>query len=345
MSSQGGHTAAQFSILPEDQHQSFRLVELPPEILQLLESENPPILYFKSAEGTLGQPKNSTAALCTSDKTYHVRQVNHSNSVFITQSSKLRSENDNVQSSSGIEAIATSGFTLELTPVAKTESATPYLKAMLPLYISSDQIEPRDPITKAQLFADVPFSEVECNQAWKSLTSFESSNPPGCFRPSGKAKIKAWISILTQATATSVDLTASVHAEQMSSVVDTTEDWPVELSYAILDSLCIDTKDGRCLRKDQSLRQLGIWQLDALTQGGRSVAKAEFMSSWSDCLPEKWRSEATLDVLQGAYTTEENGKSLRPVDETQVAQTQAKLSLGAKRKWHEKFRPASKKTA
>lgn len=213
------------------------------------------------------------------------------------------------------------------------------------MYISSDQIEPRDPINKAQLFADVPLSEAECDQAWKALTCFESSNPAGCFRPSGKAKIKAWTSILTQATATGIDLTASMQAQQIRSVVDTAEDWPVELSHSVLDSLCIDTEDGHRLDKDICLRQLGIWQLDALTQGGKSVAKSEFMASWSDCLPEKWRSEAILDVLKGAYTTEDNGKSLKPADETAVAETQAKVSLGAKRKWHEKFRPAAKKTA
>lgn len=30
------------SLLPEEQHQSFRLLELPPELLALLTSENPP---------------------------------------------------------------------------------------------------------------------------------------------------------------------------------------------------------------------------------------------------------------------------------------------------------------
>lgn len=32
----------EFSILPEDQQQQFRLLELPPELLELLTSENAP---------------------------------------------------------------------------------------------------------------------------------------------------------------------------------------------------------------------------------------------------------------------------------------------------------------
>ncbi|KAL7805419.1 hypothetical protein V8C26DRAFT_417886 [Trichoderma gracile] len=53
----------------------YRLIELPPELESLLESQNAPVLTLESSE--------SSALLKTPDRTYALRQKNTSNSVML----------------------------------------------------------------------------------------------------------------------------------------------------------------------------------------------------------------------------------------------------------------------
>ena len=69
-------------------------------------------------------------------------------------------------------------------------------------------------------------------------------------------------------------------------------------------------------------------------------------------MPEKWRSSADLKALEGLYILENGGEDIKFVESSATdslagdaaGPTDAKVTLGAKRKWHEKFR-ASKKTS
>jgi sister chromatid cohesion protein DCC1 len=104
--------------------QSFRLLELPPELLELLSSDNPPTyvvhgiqlnltrnrfrltkstrLYLKSSNpptnvtSTTPRTKGAEAGyvhLCSPTQTYQVRQVSTSNSLFVTQPATLLNQN------------------------------------------------------------------------------------------------------------------------------------------------------------------------------------------------------------------------------------------------------------
>src|SRR5271156_3399898 len=105
--------------------QSFRLLELPPELLELLSSDNPPTyviygiqldltlnrfrltkstrLYLKSSNPptnvsstTTPRTKGAEAGyvhLCSPTQTYQVRQVSTSNSLFVTQPAMLFDQN------------------------------------------------------------------------------------------------------------------------------------------------------------------------------------------------------------------------------------------------------------
>ncbi|OAQ90055.1 Sister chromatid cohesion protein DCC1 [Purpureocillium lilacinum] len=53
----------------------YRLIELPPELESLLESEAAPVLTLESAD--------SSAVLKTADKSYAIRQKNTSNALFL----------------------------------------------------------------------------------------------------------------------------------------------------------------------------------------------------------------------------------------------------------------------
>ncbi|CZS96326.1 uncharacterized protein RAG0_05701 [Rhynchosporium agropyri] len=65
--------------------QAFKLLELPSELLALLESENPPTFTIASSPSTLTAP--GYALLCHGTKQYQMRQKNTSNPLLILQPS------------------------------------------------------------------------------------------------------------------------------------------------------------------------------------------------------------------------------------------------------------------
>ena len=110
------------------QQHAFKLLELPPELLQLLESHNPPTycipllrlleapnmpcrLYLKSSTA-------SHAILCSPEKTYHIQQKNSSNPIMILQSCTSAIVDSDVPTSAipcaAVRTISTIDSTLEL---------------------------------------------------------------------------------------------------------------------------------------------------------------------------------------------------------------------------------------
>ena len=148
-----------------NQQQNLRLLELPPSLLTLLVSKDPPkyvpaliiyvfqcepfadtseSLWLKSAEYPsadvdfkLSRPN---AVLCTDDSTYQLRQVQSSNSILILQPSENCSS-DNEIFSPGLSAIAQCTATLELIPsdtAASVALISRLLRQSLPLYTGID---------------------------------------------------------------------------------------------------------------------------------------------------------------------------------------------------------------
>ncbi|KAL7911616.1 hypothetical protein GGI35DRAFT_294628 [Trichoderma velutinum] len=74
----------------------YRLIELPPELESLLESENAPVLTLESSD--------TSALLKTPDRTYSLRQKNTSNSIILLSPA----------SDQGMAAISTIRETVEL---------------------------------------------------------------------------------------------------------------------------------------------------------------------------------------------------------------------------------------
>ncbi|KAL6239689.1 hypothetical protein BDW75DRAFT_101749 [Aspergillus navahoensis] len=70
--------------------QGFRLLELPPELAELLSSDDPPTLELKSPAPSTTNTSTGTADyvnLCTATQTYSIRQVQSSNSLHILRPS------------------------------------------------------------------------------------------------------------------------------------------------------------------------------------------------------------------------------------------------------------------
>ena len=147
-----------------NQQQNLRLLELPPSLLTLLVSKNPPkyvpalsvyvlhrtfadmseSLWLKSAESPSAdvdsKQSRPNAVLCTDDSTYQLRQVQSSNSILILQPSESRSSDDEIPSPS-LSAIAQCTATLELIPsdtAASFANVLRLLRQSLPLYSGID---------------------------------------------------------------------------------------------------------------------------------------------------------------------------------------------------------------
>jgi sister chromatid cohesion protein DCC1 len=163
--------------------------------------------YCSSSSDTarlqIKSPAQSTghAVLCTSNKTFQIRQVQTSNAVYITQ-----------PSASGLSAIACCGAVLEL--VANPGDVVQDLKKVLPIWNGEESgLAIAKAGTKHAVFSNLPYSTGEINPAWTSLSAFELEG--GSVRPSAKAQLAAWKSILSSSYADRIDLTSTVNRRQL----------------------------------------------------------------------------------------------------------------------------------
>lgn len=232
-------------------------------------------------------------------------------------------------------------------------------------------------LSKRQLFDDIPLSEAQCEQGWKVLACFESQDLSGCLRPTAMMISTAWKSMSSTATAQGLDLTQFISTAYLDSLLNSSDGWPAGLSRAIVQSMQSNQDDeegdvdkGVILDRLRCVRLVGVSQLEALCSDSsnnaeRKCHKVNFLQTWQDALPEKWRDAVDLDVIkvaayvhgypthadvrQGSYKIEDNGQSIVHVDAVPNANTaisesaapDTKALLG-KRKWHEKFKQPKK---
>ncbi|KAK3986545.1 hypothetical protein QBC44DRAFT_272901 [Cladorrhinum sp. PSN332] len=90
----------------------YKLLELPPELLALLESDNPPTLKISPS------PTSAILSAPNINKSYSLRQKNTSNGLIL-----LSPSDDPTQSTPGISTIATIHETIELVPVVSSNEA------------------------------------------------------------------------------------------------------------------------------------------------------------------------------------------------------------------------------
>ena len=253
-----------------------------------------------------------------------------------------------------MEAIAQLHSTLELQPLVN-QSAIPYIKAVLPTYTSTGHYGSKEAISKRHLFNNIPLSDSECELAWKDSTCFEMEDSGRALLPSASVKLKVWEAMLTTATAAGIDLTEPLDEEIQSSVSSADGYWPRVLSQALLRSMAGAFAPFGDMKLDETkcARIVGESLLEDRTGAGSPpMSKATFMSTWADLLPEKWRGCTNLKLLEGCCKLGDGGRQITFVEADNhagagadgSAPAEAKSTLGAKRKWHEKFR-ASKKTA
>ncbi|KXT00490.1 hypothetical protein AC578_4062 [Pseudocercospora eumusae] len=344
MSTQHRHAGLPITVLPESDLQHVRLLELPPELLALLTGECPPRLQLKSKEDLAGNAKDANLVLCTPDRTYNVRQVSTSNTLYLTQTAEKQDPGGGPPKI-GVDAVAKCDTTIELLSTTK-QSAVPFIKPALPVYSSNGNYASAVPVTKTELFSHIPLSQAECEESWSELACFESQHPPGCYVPSAKVKAEIWQRAVTAATADGINLTDPFPADDLPAfAMDICQDWPAELVSSVLKGASNLTPGGHfAIDETKAVRFTGLNLLQVKSEG-RAIEATGFLRAWRDLLPEAWRAKCEFAALQGFYALQDGGSMIKYADSAPAttATTESK-SLGAKRKWHEKFAASRKKT-
>jgi hypothetical protein len=197
------------------------------------------------------------------------------------------------------------------------------------------------------LFASIPLSEAECEAAFREQSAFEDQATNECWNPTAGLKIGTWHSILENARANAVDLTAQLDRDAVLSLKDGLEDLKPGLFEAIFHSFTT-TKDGRTsIDPDRLVRWVGLNRLGA-DAPSQLISISDFKTSWKDELPEKLRDKVDLALIsdraeiRGAKWVKFKDESSELIPGSKGAG--ASDATGSKRKWHEKFKPAKKAT-
>jgi sister chromatid cohesion protein DCC1 len=300
-----------------------------------------PSLSIKSQAGSsASNAKPAYAVLCTRDKTFQLRQVQTSNSLFITQPA-LEAHGNEIPIPA-TRAIASCTATLELHP--SDASAESLLRDVLPVYdiVAGDVDATGNNMSKAVICEDVPLSEGQCNAGWNALIAFEHEN--SSYQPSANALAQVWRSINAAALAEGVKLDSQFLTDDITRAV-AEEDHPPGLVNAILTFLAkdgdADDSPWSCLDRAKTVAFAGKTLLEA--KQGSDFLVPDFTDTWEDKLPEAWRKDVQLSAIDRLYelpsptTIRATSKAGNAANATAVA------NKPSARKWHERFGKTRKK--
>ncbi|KAF2645383.1 hypothetical protein P280DRAFT_475928 [Massarina eburnea CBS 473.64] len=321
----------------------LRLLELPSGVLELLEAPNPPPLSIKSLPPAPAASLNATpayAVLCTPTKSFQLRQVQTSNSLYVTQPT-LEAHGNTIPAPT-TRAIAACAATLELHPA--DGDGVSYLEAVLPVYdlVDGEVDAEENRKTKPAIFSDIPLSDGECETAWNSLAAFEAAG--STYRPTAKTLAQVWASVNAASLAEGVKLDTQFLTEDLAKLV-AEEGYPAPLAASLLQHLSSTSHDRSgewaCLDQEKTLSFVGKTLLEA-KRGNGDYLTADFMDTWRDSLPEAWRKGAELKAIDGAYELP-SSTTIRAKSKAGTAKAEIVVPKTAARKWHDKFAKTRKK--
>lgn len=310
-------------------------------------------LQLKSSDAPSGEA-GGLAVLCTPDKTYNIRQKNSSNTVYILQpgnESTIPSSTASEVQQPRLVGISKPESTLETLPGSKSIAAA-HIRQLLPILTSTGQTTATtSPLTKPQLFSHIPFSDAECENAYRELSCFTDPINNHCICPSAQVKLQNWLSILQNARANAVDLLSELDKDSILSLKDGLEDLPAGLFEAILQaftSTSSSPKGKTSIDPDRLVCYVGLSRLE-VDAAKLPIPPATFKTAWKDALPEQLRDKVDFALISDRHVLSAGGRAiafkdyavdLSPGDGTAV--TEGKSALGTKRKWHDKFKPVKK---
>ena len=186
---------------------------------------------MKSNVPTGQDPGN--AVICSHDRTFQLRQVHSSNSVFVLHPSQ----------DGELTVVAKCEATLEAIP--QTPPCLTLLQTRLSVFSGQAQREVH-PNSQAQskqsVLADTPVSTEQFNRAWVDLCAFEMEGQS--WRPSSNMLWKTWKSIASASTIKGLPLNQASNFQTLATMVEDDE-IPVPLFNAVVERLQDETITGQ----------------------------------------------------------------------------------------------------
>ncbi|TKA69787.1 hypothetical protein B0A49_06473 [Cryomyces minteri] len=213
---------------------------------------------------------------------------------------------------------------------------------------------PKRGTNKSQIFANVPLSDAECNQAWIELCAFESEDPKASLVPSPSALTAVWRCIMEGTIAESIDLTSMFQPSDLYKH-STDDGWPEELLKAVFAKLALEEDRSDLIRspergtvridRQMCVRWVGatLLEKELLEDGAKPIDATDFLASWKDALPEAWRNDASWDLLQEDCTrlhASHSGPNDKNTGATASNHSTDKKPTSRRGKWAEKLKQA-----
>lgn len=220
--------------------QKYRLLELPPPLLDLVTLPDSPGLLLKSIPSGQGDPGN--AVLCSHSQTFQLRQVHSSNSVYVLQPTKDGS----------LTAVSKCEATLEAIP--QSPPCRALLRTALPLCSGEEQVKSHSPSesqSKESILVDTPISHQEFDRAWVDLCAFELEGQ-ACL-PTPGLLWKVWKSIISASTIKGLSLDKVWDFQTVASMVAIDDEIPSPVFNAVIKRLQNEQSNGQARTSRLSL--------------------------------------------------------------------------------------------
>lgn len=274
----------------------YKLVQLPPSLLELMKSSSSESLEFKAPSSA----KNHLV-ICSDSETYTVRQMNHSNTVLLLNDmapNPLEKRLDHLVPSEAADRILVgvglSSYEYELTP---TEG---YIDTLdVPMYDGT--AVPKSAKTVETVLADLPIAREKFRQQWHRILGCEIEGVAVLLSPQ----------FVTDALYTLI----SVLVAERQTAFDVLDVAPrVQEENPKITSAVVNTLAERFCRRLNSVYELDETEIatwfgvETLKKTLSPVSDNELLLEWKSSLPPFFTAPLDLALLRGFYCRPVTGK-------------------------------------
>jgi len=269
--------------------------------------------------------------------------VQTSNQVYILRPSEVTADEDIPRNS--MTAFATCTNTLELAKLdistaSSVKTASRHIFELLPTYYGDGRTST---VSKEEVFSNTPYSEGECEEAWRSATAFVLKG--GAYKPASGLLLSLWKALSESLVIEGTSAANVIERSDIQPIVEGS-DYPQALWDAILHHLESHRESDASIQfdKETTVTWLGEVVLAALHTDEK---KSPPLETWKSLLPEQWRDSANRENLsrirlrleQQGLLSKEDGKSLGDANAPPNATTKRPTTS---RNWHERLKRPKK---
>ena len=339
-------TANSTDLFHENEQQAFRLLELPPDVLSIINSEQNKLVLKSS--GNVTTSSLNEAVLCSKSKTWALRHVQSSNALLLASPHSANTSDSTIDSAPSLSLISSCNGTIEVVELkeasAKLKSPKDWLLESLPVY-EKDGLTTSRVVSRNDVLEKIPFSEDEIDEAWRGLAAFDLNDM--AFLPSNDSTLNMWTDMVREASILSIDLTREFSVEDLWNESSLSDKHPHALFLSLISKLSAEFDpnviESARLHRDKTLVYVGEL-LVSTTPGVKRQNVEGWLDQWRNLLPKPWQERVSEGMLMDleAFQTRASG-SAKTADLSTDAGIDSKRKANT-RNWHEKFKRTKKET-